>query len=84
MPHTMTATTNLLADGATAADTAAELIDGHHLVVDALKVNDIRTIYGFTPTITGSPLLGEHTDQVLTALGYDADAVAKMHADQVV
>ena len=38
----------------------------------------------FTPTITGSPLLGEHTDDVLTELGYDAEAIAKMHADHVV
>jgi formyl-CoA transferase len=38
----------------------------------------------FTPTITGSPLLGEHTDDVLTEIGYDADAIAKMHADHVV
>jgi oxalyl-CoA decarboxylase len=28
------------------ADTAAELTDGYHLVVDALKLNDVRTIYG--------------------------------------
>ena len=38
----------------------------------------------FTPTITGSPLLGEHTDEVLADLGYDADAIAKMHANDVV
>jgi formyl-CoA transferase len=38
----------------------------------------------FTPTITGSPLLGEHTDDVLTEIGYDPDAIAKMHADHVV
>jgi formyl-CoA transferase len=38
----------------------------------------------FTPEITGSPLLGEHTDDVLVELGYDADAIAKMHTDQVV
>ncbi|MFE4171908.1 formyl-CoA transferase [Streptomyces sp. NPDC056909] len=38
----------------------------------------------FTPTITGAPLLGEHTDEVLTELGYDPDAIAKMHANQVV
>jgi formyl-CoA transferase len=38
----------------------------------------------FTPTITGAPLLGEHTDDVLAGLGYDADAIAKMHAGQVV
>jgi formyl-CoA transferase len=39
---------------------------------------------GFTPTITGSPLLGEHTDDVLTELGYDADTIEGMHADHVV
>jgi formyl-CoA transferase len=38
----------------------------------------------FTPEITGSPLLGEHTDDVLTELGYDADAIERMHADHVV
>ena len=38
----------------------------------------------FTPEITGSPLLGEHTDDVLVELGYDADAIAGMHTDQVV
>ncbi|MFF4755767.1 formyl-CoA transferase [Streptomyces sp. NPDC002514] len=39
---------------------------------------------GFTPGITGAPLLGEHTDEVLAALGYDADTIAAMHTDQVV
>jgi formyl-CoA transferase len=38
----------------------------------------------FTPEITGSPLLGEHTDDVLTELGSDADAIAEMHAKGVV
>jgi formyl-CoA transferase len=38
----------------------------------------------FTPEITGSPLLGEHTDDVLVELGYGADAIARMHTDQVV
>jgi formyl-CoA transferase len=38
----------------------------------------------FTPEITGSPLLGEHTDEVLAELGYDADVVARMHTDHVV
>jgi len=38
----------------------------------------------FTPGITGSPLLGEHTDDVLAELGYDADAVAAMHATHIV
>jgi len=37
-----------------------------------------------TPEITASPLLGEHTDDVLAELGYDADSVAEMHAKHVV
>jgi formyl-CoA transferase len=39
---------------------------------------------GFTPNITGAPLLGEHTDEVLTKLGYSADQIAKMRTDKVV
>jgi formyl-CoA transferase len=38
----------------------------------------------FTPEITASPLLGEHTDDVLTELGYDADTVAALHAKDVI
>jgi formyl-CoA transferase len=38
----------------------------------------------FKPTITGAPLLGEHTDDVLAELGYDADQIADMHSRQVV
>ena len=38
----------------------------------------------FTPKITGSPLLGEHTDDVLTELGYEHSAITKMHAEHVV
>src|SRR5882757_6204227 len=37
----------------------------------------------FTPTITGAPLLGEDTDDVLAELGYDAATITKLHADQV-
>ena len=34
---------------------------------------------GFKPTVTGSPLLGEHTDEVLGELGYSAQAIAALH-----
>jgi formyl-CoA transferase len=49
-----------------------------------LTVGNPIKFSGFAPEITASPLLGEHTDEVLTALGYDADAIAKMHADHIV
>jgi formyl-CoA transferase len=39
---------------------------------------------GFTPKITGAPLLGEHTDEVLTKLGYTAEQIAKMRRDKIV
>jgi len=38
----------------------------------------------FTPKITGAPLLGEHTDEVLAKLGYSAEQIAKMRSDKVV
>ena len=30
------------------------------------------------------PLLGEHTDAVLTQLGYSKEQIAKMHKDKIV
>jgi formyl-CoA transferase len=38
----------------------------------------------FTPKITGAPLLGEQTDEVLERLGYNKDQIAKMHRDKIV
>jgi formyl-CoA transferase len=37
---------------------------------------------GFTPQITGAPLLGEHTDEVLKQLGYTAEQIAKLRRDK--
>ena len=37
----------------------------------------------FTPEITGSPLLGEHTDEVLASLGYGSDQIAQMRQANV-
>src|SRR5258705_8297262 len=39
---------------------------------------------GFTPTITGAPLLGEHTAEVLTELGYSKEQIAKLLSENVV
>ena len=38
----------------------------------------------FTPTITGAPLLGEHTAEVLAKLGYNAEQIAELHRQKVV
>jgi formyl-CoA transferase len=38
----------------------------------------------FVPTITGAPLLGEHTDEVLTGLGYSAGQIERLHTQKVV
>jgi formyl-CoA transferase len=36
------------------------------------------------PEITASPLLGEHTDEVLAELGYTKEQIAAMHAAKAV
>ncbi|MCW2649538.1 MAG: putative oxalyl-CoA decarboxylase [Mycobacterium sp.] len=45
-------TTASTLDNAADASTTAELTDGYHLVVDALKLNDVKTIYG----VVGIPI----------------------------
>ena len=47
---------------------------GTYLTVGSpIKFSDLK------PEITGSPLLGEHTDEVLSQLGYSAEQIAAMH-----
>lgn len=49
-----------------------------------LTVGSPMKFTAFTPTITGAPLLGEHTDEVLAELGYTSEQIAKLHADNIV
>ena len=52
---------------------------GTYLTVGSpIKFSDMK------PEITGSPLLGEHSDEVLAELGYTKAQVAEMHAKEVV
>ncbi|HUG22711.1 formyl-CoA transferase [Piscinibacter sp.] len=52
---------------------------GKYLTVGSpIKFSDLQ------PEVTGSPLLGEHTDEVLAELGYSPDKVATFHAVGVV
>ena len=39
---------------------------------------------GHEPRMDAVPAVGEHTDRILAELGYDADAIAKLHAAAVV
>src|SRR5262245_44537526 len=46
--------------------------------------NDLGGAASRLPQITGSPLLGEHTDEVLSELGYSAKQIAELHRKKVV
>jgi formyl-CoA transferase len=52
---------------------------GKYLTVgNPIKMSDSAT------EVTRSPLLGEHTDEVLTQLGYSADTIATLRAERVI
>ncbi|HWV18067.1 MAG TPA: formyl-CoA transferase [Rhodocyclaceae bacterium] len=52
---------------------------GKYLTVGSpIKFSDL------TPEIKSSPLLGEHTDEVLASLGYTPEQIAEMHAKNAV
>jgi formyl-CoA transferase len=44
-----------------------------------LTVGSPMKFSDFKPKITGSPLLGEHTDEVLASLGYNREQIANLH-----
>ena len=43
-----------------------------------IKFSDLK------PEVTASPLLGEHTDEVLDQLGYNAQDIAQLRAERVI
>jgi formyl-CoA transferase len=52
---------------------------GSYLTVGSpIKFSDMK------PEITASPLLGEHTDEVLESLGYSSAQIAHLHEAQAV
>ena len=52
---------------------------GKYLTVGSpIKFSDLK------PEITASPLLGEHTDEVLSQLGYSKEQIAALHAAKAV
>lgn len=52
---------------------------GKYLTVGSpIKFSDL------TVEVTGSPLLGEHTDEVLASLGYNAEQIAALHSARAV
>jgi len=50
----------------------------YYTIGSPIKFSDLK------PEIKASPLLGEHTDEVLAELGYSKDQIAAMHAKKAV
>ncbi|MCY1225517.1 Formyl-CoA:oxalate CoA-transferase [compost metagenome] len=52
---------------------------GTYLTVGSpIKFSDLK------PEITGSPLLGEHSEEVLAGLGYGTDDIKRLRESQVI
>jgi formyl-CoA transferase len=52
---------------------------GKYLTVgNPIKMSDSETV------VTRSPLLGEHTEEVLTQLGYSAQDIAQLRTERVI
>ena len=62
------------------------LVEVEHPAFGIVRQAGIPIEFDVTPSAirTAPPLLGEHTDAVLTELGLAADEIAQLHADGVV
>jgi CoA:oxalate CoA-transferase len=62
------------------------LVEQNHATAGSIKVVGIPVKFGETPGDVGSaaPRLGEHTQDILHWLGYDAADINRLHQDEVV
>ena len=67
-----------LIESGTIAEVKHKTRGSYWTVGSPIKFSDMK------PEITGSPLLGENTDEVLASLGYSKEQIAEMHAKEVV
>ena len=67
-----------LIDSGTIAEVKHKTRGTYWTVGSPIKFSDMK------PEITGSPLLGENTDEVLASLGYSKDQIKELHAKEVV
>lgn len=57
-----------------------------HPTAGPMRVTGVPVKFSDTPAAveTAPPLLGQHTDEVLAELGYDAERIAELHKDGIV
>ena len=67
-----------LIESGTIAEVKHKTRGSYWTVGSPIKFSDMK------PEITGSPLLGENTDEVLASLGYTADQIKELHSKEVV
>jgi formyl-CoA transferase len=67
-----------LIESGTIAEVKHKTRGSYWTVGSPIKFSDMK------PEITGSPLLGEHSDEVLASLGYSAAQIKEMHDKEVI
>jgi formyl-CoA transferase len=67
-----------LRESGTIVDVPHKARGSYVTVGSPIKFSDMK------PTITGSPLLGEHTDEVLAGLGYTEEQIKGLHEAKAV